>query len=88
MFYKRAAELLEAEVGEDLVALNPQAGDCFGFNQVAKHVWRSLDEPKSFERLRDELLGAYDVSPEQCSSELQTLLDEMVSQGLAIKVAN
>jgi hypothetical protein len=88
MLYKRSAELLEAEVGEDLVALNPQAGDCFGFNQVAKQVWRSLEEPKSFERLRDELLSEYDVSPEQCSVELQSLLDDMVSQGLAVKVTD
>ena len=33
---------MEAELGEELVALDPQAGNCFGFNEVAAWVWRRL----------------------------------------------
>jgi len=80
--YKRAAELMEADIGNELVALEPEAGSCFGFNEVATVVWRRLAEPRSFDELRDGLLADYDVSTEQCSSELQALLDEMKAQGL------
>ena len=80
--YVRAVDLLEADIGNELVALEPAAGNCFGFNEVATVVWRSLAEPKSFDELRDLLVADYDVSSEQCSTELQALLDEMKAQGL------
>jgi hypothetical protein len=73
---------LEADIGNELVALEPAAGNCFGFNEVATVVWRSLAEPKSFDELRNALVADYDVSSEQCSTELKALLDEMKAQGL------
>jgi hypothetical protein len=65
-----------------LVALDPQAGSCFGFNDVAAWVWRRLERPATFDQLRDELLGAYEVSEEQCSAELSELLDAMCAKKL------
>ena len=83
--YHRSKELLEAAVGDELVGLEPDAGKCFGFNEVATSVWRSLEQPKSFDQLRDLLVGEYDVEEEQCSVELSQLLDELVAKGLIKK---
>jgi hypothetical protein len=80
--YRRAVELMEAELGDELVALAPDEGSCFGFNGVATRVWRRLAEPATFEQLRDGLLSEYDVSSEQCTSELQDLLDDLLQRGL------
>jgi hypothetical protein len=82
VIYKRAVELMEADIGNELVALEPEAGNCFGFNEVATVVWRKLAEPRSFDQLRDSLIADYEVSAEQCSSELKALLDDMQAQGL------
>jgi hypothetical protein len=81
MTYKRAAQLMEAELGDELVTLDVQRGDCFGFNAVAKDVWNSLSTPKTFEQLRNELLSEYDVTVEQCTVDLQALLDEFAERG-------
>ena len=80
--YGRAVELMEAELGDELVALDPRAGECFGFNSVATSVWRQLASPKSFDQLRNDLLDEYDVDPQQCSNELNDLLQSMVEKGL------
>lgn len=80
--YRRAADLLEAELGAELVALDPQEGSCFGFNEVAALVWRQLEQPKSFKELRQALLAEYDVSTEQCTRELEELMDDLVEKGL------
>lgn len=85
--YKRTRALLEAEIGDELVALDVASGDCFGFNEVARSVWRSLSEPKSFGQLCDELLAHYDVGIEQCRTELNELLDDLVAQGLIAKIS-
>jgi Coenzyme PQQ synthesis protein D (PqqD) len=80
--YERATELMEAELGDELVALEPQRGECFGFNSVATFVWQALREPKSFAQLRDALVEEYDVEPEQCSRELKDLLADLQAKGL------
>lgn len=80
--YRRAVELMEADLGEELVALDPERGSCFGFNEIAADVWRRLAQPASFEDLRDGLLADYEVSEQQCSEELDTLLNDMVGRGL------
>jgi hypothetical protein len=82
IMYRRAIDLMEAELGDEIVALDPNAGECFGFNGVATSIWRQLEEPKSFEQLRDALLHEYEVEPEQCSRELQELLDDLSAKGL------
>lgn len=80
--FKRAVDLLEAEVNDELVALEPSAGTCFGFNSVATAVWHSLAMPKSFDQLRDELLSRFEIDADTCSSELAELLGDMEEKGL------
>lgn len=80
--YMRAQELLEAEIGTDLVAFDPRSGSCFGFNSVAASVWSKLATPKTFDQLRDALLDDYDVGIDECSRDLRVLLDDMSNQGL------
>lgn len=80
--YQRAAMLMEAEVGDEVVGLDPQNGSCFGFNSVAASVWRALVEPHTFAELRDGLLEEYDVELADCTAELKSLLDDMTAKGL------
>ena len=82
--YKRAVDLMEADLGDELVALDPNAGDCFGFNSVATSVWRQLEEPRTFEELRDALLDEYEIDQQQCAQELKELLENMSERGLII----
>jgi hypothetical protein len=80
--YERATELMEAEVGDELVALQPDLGLCFGFNSVATAVWHHLKTPKSSEELIAELLSEYEVDEPQCAAELGELLSRMTEHGL------
>ena len=80
--YERATELLEADLGDELVALDAEGGNCFGFNSVATAVWRQLATPKTFAELREMLLAEYEVDVEQCTEELQGLLDSLIAKRL------
>ena len=86
--YERATRLLEADLGDELVALDVEGGNCFGFNSVATGVWRQLDCPKTFDQLHDALLAQYDVADEQCRAELRELLDDLVGKGLIREIAS
>ena len=80
--YRRAMELLEADIHDDLVALEPHKGNCFGFNSVAATVWRQLEEPQSLDQLKARLLTEYDVDESTCDSELRELLNDFEAKGL------
>lgn len=76
--YRRNKDLIEAEVGDDLVALEPHAGVCFGFNSVAATVWQHLGSPRTFDEIKEHLLAAYDVAEAQCATELEELLNQLI----------
>jgi hypothetical protein len=80
--YRRAVDLMEASLGEELVALDAQGGNCFGFNEVATSVWRNLERPTTFDELSAQLLEEYDVEPDRCRRELRDLLDDLEARGL------
>ena|SRR5688500_17407005 len=80
--YERSTQLLEANLGDELVALDAEGGNCFGFNSVATFVWRQLASPKTFAELGDRLVAEYEVTAEQCAQELQELLDGLIEKRL------
>jgi hypothetical protein len=80
--YQRRGDILEADIGDELVALNVDDGMCFGFNSVATDVWKMLEQPQSASQLRARLAEQYEVDPERCAAELNSLLDQFVDMGL------
>ena len=82
LIYERTAALMEAELGDELVGLEPGAGVCYGFNDVAKRVWQLLEQPQSFEAVSAVLLEEYDVTPEECDSDLRDLLADFADKKL------
>jgi hypothetical protein len=80
--YERTTKLLEAEVADELLALDAEAGECFAFNEVAASIWRNLAEPASAKDLREKLLDEYDVSTDQCDTELKAFLEVLIRRGL------
>ena len=86
--YERAVQLLEADLGDELLTLDPKAGQCFGFNSVAASVWRRLAEPAAFDDLRRTLLDEFEVTDEQCTEELRELMQVLVDRGLVRHAAS
>lgn len=84
--YARAAPLLEAEIDEEIVGLDREQGEVFGFNAVASTVWRLLDQPKTAEDLCLRLVESYDVPPDQCAADVAELLDQLMEMNLVKQI--
>ena len=82
LVYERAKSLMEAEMGDELVALDAAGGACFGFNDVAAAIWRLLEQPRTFADITRSLMSQYDVDPAQCESEVGDLLQDLAKRGL------
>jgi hypothetical protein len=79
---RRRAELLEAEVDGELVALHVDRGTCYGFNSTATKIWGLIEQPKRLSQLQEELLAEFDVDPETCRRQLNELLAELEADEL------
>ena len=85
--YQRTESLLEADLGDELVALDATGGNCFGFNSVATSIWRHLATPKSLPEIEEALLAEYDVDRGRCKEEICELIDDFLNKGLVQPVA-
>ncbi len=82
LVYARAAQLMEAELGDEIVALDPVAGRCLGFNEAAAVVWKLLEQPKSIEQLSAALAEDFDVTADQCTADVRELMEQFAVLGL------
>ena len=80
--FARATALMEAEIEDEIVALDVDRGLCFGFNPVAASVWKLLGQPRSFAEISSALLDEYDVSAKCCAEEVHVFLGQAVGEGL------
>ena len=82
----RRSDILEAEVDAEIVALDVEAGNCYGFNKVGSRIWNILAEPGSVGDIVSRLTAVYDVDAQTCEQQVLELLEELRGQGL-VRVA-
>lgn len=75
-------ELIETEVDGEIVAVDVERGECFGFNATASRVWALSREPVAVSTLLVRLGEEFDVEPAECATDVETLLTTMRDQGL------
>ena len=85
--YKRSNDALFSEVGNDVVALHVERGQCYGMENVTAAVWSMLAEPTTIESICERLLERYDVEPAVCRAEVGKLMMTLQSEGLVESVA-
>lgn len=80
--YRRTAATLFADIDQDVVALQPDRGFCFGMEEVTAEVWRILAEPTTEQALCDRLTALYEVDADTCRSDINLLLQQMLGEEL------
>ncbi|AXE20520.1 PqqD family protein [Runella rosea] len=78
----RKNETISGQLNDDLVMVDIEKGSYFSLNSVATRIWELLENPLSPESLYDALLAEYDVTPEQCRTEVNEYLEKMKELGL------
>ena len=80
--YKLSGKALFTAVGEDIVALNVDDGQCYGMEKVTAAVWRLLETPMSIDDVCERLMTLYAVDPEVCRTDVEQLFDQLRGEGL------
>lgn len=85
--FQRSGKLLWSEVGSDVVALDAEGGACFGMEEVSAEIWHMLDQPQSVRTICAALIDSYEVDEATCARDVAELLDRMVEERLAVRLA-
>ena len=72
-----AQNQIASELGGEAVILNLESGMYYGLNEVVASVWEFIQKPCTFASILEHLLAEYDVQPDICEHDLNTILSEM-----------
>jgi len=78
---------VSADLSGEAAILNLKSGVYFGLNAVGARIWNLLQEPRTVSRIKDVILGEYEVGPDRCEADLFSLLNDLLLQGL-IEIRN
>jgi hypothetical protein len=78
----RRNDVIDAEIDQEIVALNIENGTCYGLNRVGSRIWSLLAAPIRIGDICATLLTEYKVEPSSCERQVVDLLEEMRAEGL------
>jgi hypothetical protein len=78
----RSDGVIDAEIDNEIVALNIEKGTCYGLNRVGSRIWSLLGAPIRISELCAALLTEYKLEPSVCERQVLDLLEELRAEGL------
>ncbi len=76
-------KVFAAKIQDDSVVLNPTTGTYFGLNELATLLLEQMASPTSLGKLAEFVANRYDVTYDQCISDIVAFSTRLVEQGLA-----
>jgi hypothetical protein len=83
--YSRSSNIIDGELDDNQVMMHLEKGKYFGLNPVGKRIWELIEEPKTFSEIEKQLLLEFDVSEEQCRTEVKNFLDKAIDCDIVTK---
>ena len=80
--YARSADAIFSEIEGEFVALNINKGQCYGMDSIASKIWTMIEKPRSLEDICAELEILYDVDPDTCRADVESLLTSLSKERL------
>jgi hypothetical protein len=75
-------DAVSCDLEGEAVILHLPSESYFGLDPVGATIWEFIQQARTFDEICDRLTAEYDVSREQCESEVRTLIEAMHEQGL------
>jgi hypothetical protein len=78
----RNANVVDAEIDGEVVALHIENGACYGLNRVGSRVWQLASAPRPVSEICRTLLEEFEVSTSTCETDVLALLEGLRAEGL------
>jgi hypothetical protein len=73
-----------AEVDGEIVILDLEEGIYYGINQVGARIWEIVQDPTPIEEIVETITDEYDVSHDECSRDVISLLHDLKQKNLVV----
>lgn len=83
--YLGRADVVASDIGENWALLDLETSLYYTLNATGAEVWNAMKTPASLEQLVEAVTHAFDVSEAQCRADVEALVEDLVSTGLASK---
>lgn len=81
----RREGLMTADMNGSAVMMDIMTGKYYNLGQVGGRIWEILEEPMTVAALVKKLTDEYDVSAEQCRTDILPFLDTLLERGLLLE---
>lgn len=81
----RREGLMTADMNGSAVMMDIMTGKYYNLGQIGGRIWEILEEPMTVAALVKKLTDEYDVSAEQCRSDILPFLDTLLERGLLLE---
>ncbi|MBM7567331.1 lasso peptide biosynthesis PqqD family chaperone [Paenibacillus sacheonensis] len=81
LFVRQQGNLV-SEMDGDIVMMNIQQGKYYNLGQVGGVIWDLLQNPSTVEELTDALLNEFEITPEECESQVIAFLEQLMKEQL------
>jgi hypothetical protein len=85
--YQRSPNVLFAELGTDVIALEVNLGQTFGMEGGSAAIWKLLAAPISVEQMVARLTETYDVAASACRADVERIVGELERECLVSRVS-
>lgn len=79
---ERKEGLVQAEIDGETVMMSIDSGEYYGLDPIASRIWAIVETPLSVQALNEQLLSEYEVSEEQCQSDVLKFLSDMAENNV------
>lgn len=78
----RNPDIVSSEFDDEMVMMDTEFKNYFGMEAVGTRIWQILDEEISVAALCEKLTQEFEISEQQCLSELLVFLNELAKNQL------
>ena len=85
VFYQQNSGIETAPLQDEVILFHPSSGKFFVLNRTSSFIWSNLREPSTPEEISDKIQNSFRKTEEaNLVVDVDTVLQEMVSQGLIV----
>ena len=81
-YVKRNNEVFANEIDGEAVMMNIQTGKYYGLDEIGSRIWELMEQKIQVKAIIEQLQKEYDVSEQQCKSDVLNLLNELKTNQL------
>jgi hypothetical protein len=70
------------KLDDEVVMMSAQKGEYYGLDSIGSRIWEIIQEPVEISQIVKILLNEYEISEEQCTTDVTAFLNELLNKEL------